>query len=550
MRKGKRFAKLFCMLTFVTVLTGMTVYAEADKLTISHMSQKGGDVYLYVNVTKADGTQAEEAITAEQLSVNVDSSIHLDVDEAPKTGTLGSGVSYVFCIDVSKSVTEQEMQDIRSSLTDFINTQMEDGDNVRILTIGTEVTVFCETTQDKKQLEEAVAQIDRIANDTYLYKGIDEAIDGLRKNYEGKPEQSSIIVFTDGMDDSDGAFSADTISKKFEDGRIPIYVVGLKGKDPNASLKEISDVARQSGGEVYSWNDMDVSDAMREVSSALKEGYRLRVTPPKEAFEKTDPGWKVTYSSGSYTLTSSVYKFSLDSRDVIFEEETQTEVQTETQTEVQTETQTEVQTETQIIEEKKDLIAGIKDTVKDFWMLFLGVAIVILSLIIMIVALIRDKRKRKHEISTCFYEADEGGKTADIEWTDPDKTINEETTTISEPDNEITVAAGHAGRQRVILTIAFDGKTSIIDRYFRDKLVLGRGSECDIDVVLGSKTDDRRLTSRIHATLINHPDGVYLRDEASRNKTYLNDKVVTGEVLVHDGDVIRLGEASVTINLP
>ena len=45
------------------------------------------------------------------------------------------------------------------------------------------------------------------------------------------PKRAAVILFSDGMDDSDGASSEDQVMIDIAESRIPIYVVGLKGQD-------------------------------------------------------------------------------------------------------------------------------------------------------------------------------------------------------------------------------------------------------------------------------------------------------------------------------
>lgn len=48
-----------------------------------------------------------------------------------------------------------------------------------------------------------------------------------------------------------------------------------------------------------------------------------------------------------------------------------------------------------------------------------------------------------------------------------------------------------------------------------------------------------RQVSRFHARLIAMSDGVMLEDMGSKNGTYLNNALVTGAVMLQDGDVVR-----------
>ena len=70
--------------------------------------------------------------------------------------------------------------------------------------------------------------------------------------------------------------------------------------------------------------------------------------------------------------------------------------------------------------------------------------------------------------------------------------------------------------------------------------VMGRQSANDIVVA-------ETGVSRKHAEIVQTDDGYYLRDLASTNGTFVNDKKISGEdYLLKDGDSIRLGASKVT----
>lgn len=54
---------------------------------------------------------------------------------------------------------------------------------------------------------------------------------------------------------------------------------------------------------------------------------------------------------------------------------------------------------------------------------------------------------------------------------------------------------------------------------------------------------DSTKVSKVHALIVRHRDGVYIRDLASRNHTYVNDEAVT-EAELANGDVVRIGPFS------
>lgn len=67
------------------------------------------------------------------------------------------------------------------------------------------------------------------------------------------------------------------------------------------------------------------------------------------------------------------------------------------------------------------------------------------------------------------------------------------------------------------------------------RVILGRGPESDVQF-------NDATVSKHHATLVSSSEGFVLHDEGSMNGTTLNSVSLIGDTLLHDGDVIGLGE--------
>lgn len=74
----------------------------------------------------------------------------------------------------------------------------------------------------------------------------------------------------------------------------------------------------------------------------------------------------------------------------------------------------------------------------------------------------------------------------------------------------------------------------------REKIVIGRGLDCDLQVPLPS-------VSRRHCELHLEQDSVVLKDLGSSNGTYHNSDRVTTEISISAGDHIRVGPVTFTV---
>lgn len=554
---------------FIATLLGLLFFrtvalADVDRLNISQIVQKGNDVYLYVSAFDDVGVPVTDSFSPEQFSVSVNKGTPMPVQELSVFDSLGEGISYTFCIDVSKSVTEQEMLEIRDAITAFVN-GMSGNDYAKIVTIGAEITAVCDSTQDRNALSAAVQSIDRVADYTYLYKGISYALDGQRKSIDVMPNRAAVILFTDGMDDSDGAASEEQVLLDIDETRIPIYVVGLKGQDPEANLNSVGQIARRSGGSVYSYNDMGIADAVQTISNIMRSMYQLHVLPTEENFGANDLTWSVVYNSNGYSVSSPNYDCPLGLEGVVFAPpetemktmpatETETVTETETPTETDTKTETEESTETKMEAEpeqetkaKRSGMEKLEKFIKENMILCAASGLVLLGLLILLGCLLF-RKKDKGEPERDSFKTEMSPLSASEETVDelPDKeeTIDE----IYSYDDEATVDERFNNGTKLEFEITFDGHTETEVWTLKDQLILGRGPECDVDVVLHSMGEEGRHTSRKHSYILSRPDGLYVKDN-SKNKTYLNGKEITGETVLKNEDVLQLGKAVVRIRI-
>ena len=81
---------------------------------------------------------------------------------------------------------------------------------------------------------------------------------------------------------------------------------------------------------------------------------------------------------------------------------------------------------------------------------------------------------------------------------------------------------------------------------FYDSLGIGRiSASSDYDKFL-SLPEDLRV-SKVHCAIIRSGDKLYLRDEGSKNHTYLNGKLVSKPIVIQKEDVITVGETRLEV---
>ncbi len=548
----KKFRKnvSFVILAFILLACSFPALADDMKPRINQIVQNGNDVNLYVSLLDGSDSPVATSVSADQFTVSINGGSSLAPISATTSSASGEGAYFVFVVDISKSLTEDEMQQIRTALSTFVS-ELTSADYMQIITAGEGAeTILSNPTCDANELNNAIEQsLQRTANYTYLYKAVSAALETRRKNADTLPERMAIIVISDGKDTSDNSVTYESIETDILETRVPLYVVGIKGNDSTASLEKISTLSSLSGGLVYS-NDtsngggVSISEAIENIKTAVKGSAKLTVQPSEDSFNQRDLSWTVTWHSDSDSVTSSQYVFSLGARETVVETETETEPVTEVYTETEQINMVEEETAAES-EHELTMVKKVNAFLKENLIICIAIALILVALIIILLSVLLHKRGNDFETEPSDELPYNNETLADPYFAYGNEETQDELDVF---DDGKTVDEIEENGIRLRFEITFEGRTQTEERLLKEQLVLGRGTEGDIDVVLGSTSPDSKRISRHHTYIVNCADGLYVKDNL-KNKTYLNGVEVTGENILRDEDILQMGKATVKVKI-
>lgn len=272
----RRIARLVMGLALVAALMVQAAYAadSVSAVKLNQVQQRNADLTMYVSLSDAGGAPVAGDFTPDQFSIAVDGRA-LDVDSVQAYDPQTQGIHYVFSVDVSKSLDEEMMQNIRAAMYEFVD-NLGPNDLVSIITFGEVITPRILTSNDSAAIRAAIDGIQRDEDKTALYKGVIDAVE-IAASQGGR---SSVIVITDGENDATEemkSYTMESIYDSVNSAQVPLYCLGLNDKN-GVDAQSLLELANVTGGKQYVLKAEAVDSALQNVRDIMYGALELHAT--------------------------------------------------------------------------------------------------------------------------------------------------------------------------------------------------------------------------------------------------------------------------------
>jgi VWFA-related protein len=206
-------------------------------------------------------------------------------------------LAIVFALDVSGSVTAEEMSRLRFALQSFSNQLSSHPVVYAVMTFGMRVKTVQKFTSDAGKLDDS---LDRIARDapnglsTHTYDAVDDAIRLLVRSAprtrERRLMKRTVLVVTDGFPVGD-IVSPKTVIERANAADVSVFVVTLpsfsrvmasSSQTPLPTPLDVSGLAELTGGRNVYANEKDYAPLFRALAEEVSSAYVLAFYPPEE----------------------------------------------------------------------------------------------------------------------------------------------------------------------------------------------------------------------------------------------------------------------------
>lgn len=209
-------------------------------------------------------------------------------------GSIPCPLDLVFALDVSGSMTRDEMGMLRAASAQFAELLSGPRTRFAVISFGMRVRVLQSLTGDPRRLGKAFdsALQDERGLSTHAFDAVDDAVRMLarqgRKSSGGLVVKRVVVVISDGFPTGD-TVSPPTVIERANAANVSVYTVtmpsygyGAAGGRPVSTILDVSGMASQTGGvNVYATSG-NYAEALKAVSTEVLSRYVLAFYPDRE----------------------------------------------------------------------------------------------------------------------------------------------------------------------------------------------------------------------------------------------------------------------------
>ena len=206
-------------------------------------------------------------------------------------------LAIVFALDVSGSMTAEEILRLRAALRSFSDHLSKHPVVYSVMTFGMRVKTVQKFTSDPGKLDDS---LDRIARDspnglsTHTYDAVDDAIRMLVRSAprtrEKRLMKRAVLVVTDGFPVGD-TVAPQTVIERANAADVSVFVVTLpsysrvmasSAQTPLPTPLDVSGLAESTGGRNVYATEKDYAPLFRALAEEVSSAYVLAFYPPEE----------------------------------------------------------------------------------------------------------------------------------------------------------------------------------------------------------------------------------------------------------------------------
>ncbi|HST52363.1 MAG TPA: VWA domain-containing protein [Pyrinomonadaceae bacterium] len=234
-----------------------------------------------------------------------DFKLYEDGDERPvaflnveRHGGAERPVAVVFAVDISGSMTAEEMARLQTAMRAFSEKLSNRPASFALMSFGMNARVLQNFTSDPHKLDRALDRLSHEANglSTHTYDAVDDAVRLLKRDaprtLDHRLMKRAVVVVTDGFPVGD-TVAPSTVIERANDAEVSVYSVTLPSYSrliasassdhaPLPTPLDVSGLVDKTGGTNVYANEKDYEPLFRALAEEVTSTYVLAFYPPDE----------------------------------------------------------------------------------------------------------------------------------------------------------------------------------------------------------------------------------------------------------------------------
>jgi len=243
----------------------------------------------------------------EQLSLRLAGEV-LPISELRRFGDTGEAAAWLFIVDISGSIKQQQFEEIKEVLRVFAEL-LGARDSAAFMPLGDQLHSAPFVT-GKKNFREQIEGLQVTREDTNLYAGLIQALDILQARQD-LPAKKQVVVLSDGEDYFFTGHTREEVNEKVKAAHIPVHTIALPvltGGSGSEHAKILGSFARISAGGldlIYGLEGVTAQSLAETVAGAAGNSYVITADTSGLAL-KENGLLELTVNTGNETASDSL----------------------------------------------------------------------------------------------------------------------------------------------------------------------------------------------------------------------------------------------------
>ena len=243
---------------------GFGVLSDENTENLESVYANLPEVYFYGWFGEQTGDQMEAYLGDEKL----------DFVSQTTFEETGAGIYYYVLLDISGSIPQSYFNEIKEGILE-IQKNLRGQDRLILCSFGEEVTLLSDGNSDEAGLREILETLDNEDQQTLLFEAMAQMsnlADGIKAE---ECRRRVMIVFSDGEDIAVGKKQAQEALKNLTDKGIPLYAMCIKETD-RANINSFGEFARNTGGRLVLLEKGGILQASDDLTEQLLKTQELK----------------------------------------------------------------------------------------------------------------------------------------------------------------------------------------------------------------------------------------------------------------------------------